>query len=450
MDLTFDKSKGMIKVYWNDIRELVKRVEPTFVNLVDILTPDNDFPLFLAYYPYGAIIADTKGPFFPNGNGKICKLSDKSILDAAQKHLNYGNGALPMGIVLEKQLEYFIDLQQEGIIIPWLVYKPGSFFPFSTIFEKKSQYCYSPNDVLIATAGIRSTFMLPNIGCATNHINLKREFNIKRPAPKNLYDHWFIFKDIINSKLIDVDWHLSILYFSEIWIKKLRSDKAWLTLKSYLLEKAWLRFEFDRNRTYYDVAFSIIQKKRNLKPNPYLTDTAKHLFNIGIGAAPAFAPTINEEGLPLNILQKVFYESYNLKKYFPTVMQVTNFNFLKKDYPVYYSLQHPSMYCFSPKSRKVSSTIFEVRELEHIMGVFCNELSKMNAICADTILGHVARYVRFDYYHNEKDQHKIIKHSSEIENSDQNFNFPIRNLDSGQRVFSQDSKFLRGCISISA
>ena len=66
----------------------------------------------------------------------------------------------------------------------------------------------------------------------------------------------------------------------------------------------------------------MIQKKNNLKPNPYLVDTAKYLISVAIGQAVGFSPCINEETLPLKIIQKAFVETYKLKKYYPTIIRL--------------------------------------------------------------------------------------------------------------------------------
>lgn len=191
----------------------------------------------------------------------------------------------------------------------------------------------------------------------------------------------------------------------------------------------------------------MIQKKRNLKPNPYLTDTARHLFSISLGEAPGFIPATNEDALPLNKLQEAFMNSYNLKKYFPIIMQASSYKFELSKQPIYYSLQHPSAHSFSPKSRKASSTLFEMRELEHIMRIFQEELTKKDALCSDTILGEASQNTEFKYFHNEIDPHQIIRHSSEIEKLDMQF---ISKQENSDKVFPEDSKFFRGCISINS
>ena len=219
-------------------------------------------------------------------------------------------------------------------------------FPLPNVLNKKTDKIYTPNGVLTTSSGARSAFMLPNIGCQTNHSALQRDFNIQDPAPKSHYEHWNIFRHITNSKIIDCNWRSCIIYFSNKWVDRLHNDSAWLQLKLYLHELAWSAFEYRRNQIYYDIAFSITQKKRNLKPNPYLVDTAKHIFTTAIGAAPGYVPAHNNNALPLDVIQNVYVESYGLRKYSPTIMQPSQFDFQNDKLPIYYSMQNPAT-CFS-------------------------------------------------------------------------------------------------------
>src|SRR5258708_4971587 len=102
------------------------------------------------------------------------------------------------------------------------------------------------------------------------------------------------------------------MYFSEKWVNKIHNETSWMRLKLYLHEVAWRKFEYERNRIYYDMAFSLIQEKRNLRPNPYLTDTARHLFTTALGSAPGYVPANNDEALPIGFIQKAFVESYGM------------------------------------------------------------------------------------------------------------------------------------------
>jgi hypothetical protein len=443
----FAFDEGMTRTHWQHIRERVQQVEPKFARIVDKLDPDESHSLYLAFYPYGSTDADTISSLFPAGKGHYYRLTDAAAPKEVVKQLGYSKNNTPLGMVLDKELECFIDLRHEGITLPWLVYTPGKIFPFSRVLSHKSQRIYAPNGLLSSTAGARSAFMLPNIGSATNHSNLRRDFNVKSPPPKSLYEHWHVFKEIVQSEVVKTDWRCCIMYFGEKWITKIHNDKTWAELKHYLHELAWEQYEYERNRVHYDITFSMIQKRRNLKPNPYLADTARHLFAAALGAAPSYIPATNDQALPVSLLQKVFIESYGLKKYIPTMMHPTHYRFEKDTNPIYYSLQHPSTHVFSPKSREAASTLFEIRELEHIIRIFVEELAKDQALCSDTVIGEIAKKIEFNYFHNKSDRHRIVQPSTQIASRDRRFKY-VANKQKSSARFASDAPFVRGCISI--
>ncbi len=445
-----DEGNGLLKTYWPAVRDRVSKIEPFFTALVDKLNPDEDFPLYIAYYPYGSIDADTQSTRFPDLNGGFFRLSDSNVPNDLTKNLGYSRNDTPLGMILDKQIECFVDLPNKKVTIPSFIYTPGKIFPFTQMLNKKNKRVYAPYGLLCSTAGARSTFMLSNIGCATNHAALQRDFKIKIPAPKSLYEHWHVFKEITSSKTLKCDWRCSVMYFSEKWIEKLHRDKSWIDLKQYLQEVAWEQCEYEINRIHYDIIFSIIQENRNLKPNPYLTDTAKHLFAIALGASPGYAPTIDNDSLPLDILQTVYIESYGLKKYIPTIFTSMHYNFEQNKHPIYYSLQNPSTLVFSPKSREISSTLTEMRELEHIMNIFLTELARDDGMCsAGSIMNKIAKQIKLHYFHNKLDSHNIVKSSSEIAISDSRFAYMISQQNSNAS-FACDGTFVRGCIKITS
>ncbi|WP_367606746.1 hypothetical protein [Legionella sp. W05-934-2] len=449
MVTSVDERNGLVKCTWSDIRHRFEKVEPTFTKIVDQLSPNQSYPLYIAYYPYGDTDADTQSSLFPRMDGGYFRITDPEAPEDVLHHLGYSANHTPLGMVLEKEIECFIDLNNENITIPWLILKPGDFFPLSTILNKTQSRSYTPNGLLSSTAGVRSTFMLPNIGSALNHTNLQKDFNIKRRPPKTLYEHWQIFREVANSKEIQTDWRCCVVYFSESWVNSLHNDVQWKDLKQYLSELAWQRYEFDRNRIYYDTTFSIIQRKRNLKPNPYLVDTAKHLFATVLGATPGYVPAIDNSALPVQTLQQIFVESYGLKKYWPTIMQPKHFNFETDSFPIYYSLQYPSTHVFSPRSRTVASTINNMQELEHIIDIFVNESLKEDSLSTDTVFGQIAKCIDLKYFHNIEDSYNFIRDSQELLNFDERFHNTLFPAYAGA-IFASDSSFLRGCVSMSS
>lgn len=104
---------------------------------------------------------------------------------------------------------------------------------------------------------------------------------------------------------------------------------------------------------------------------------------------------------------------------------------------------------FAPKSRKISSTLFEMRELEHIMKVFTEEMSKEHAMCSDTILHDIAKGIDFKYFHNKPDRHRVVLKTEEIAKSDERFMTVNCKSKAIGKTFAADSPYVRGCISVS-
>jgi len=441
---------GIKKAYWADIREKLAKIEPEFTHIIDQINPDHTYPLYIAEYTYGTIIADPEDFYLPNNQGGTFTLNDDECPEEYRTHLGYGHNSLPMGVVLENNIEWSLNLTSNDLSIPWLLYKPGAFFSYAKVFGSNSNRIYAPNNVLTMTAGSKTAFMLPNIGCTTQHVNLQRDYFVKSSTPKKIQEHWEIFKEIYNSRNHRKPWTASIAYFSEKWYQQLNSDPAWKDLKLFLHQRAWENFDFRRNSVYYDMAYSIIQKSRNLKPNPYLADTAKHIFTIALGEAPGYAPAIDESSLPVAAIQQAYIQSYGLKKYIPTIMQPTYFNENKKVNAVYYSLQNPSTYSFSPKSTQTASTLSEMRELAHIIDIFTNELASKDVICSDTVINDLGTGLEFNYFHNKHDNHNIIQPSAQILENDSRFNkIQCKTQPHYHSEFSADAPFVRGCIKIS-
>jgi hypothetical protein len=85
MTLTeIDERKGLVRTYWKDVRERVASVDAVFAKLIDELSPDKNYPLYLAYYDYGVFTGDTISAILPDSNGSYYRLSDTK----APKKLN--------------------------------------------------------------------------------------------------------------------------------------------------------------------------------------------------------------------------------------------------------------------------------------------------------------------------------------------------------------------------
>lgn len=359
------------KVYWQEIREKVVKVNPNLARVIDQIDPSSKFPLYLTRYPYGSTIVDEGIFHLPSPEGNIIPIDHSEINSTIKDDLIYSGTGIPSGIVLENTIhEAVISCHR---ILPLGVVLPGAIFALWKKLDVEPSF--HPINMFTITAGARFIFMVPNVSNILKHKKLKRDFNVSIPPPKELLDQWEIFKSIAYHKKSKCNWSTELLFFSKSWFEKIKNDSNWQSLYLLMLEHVWKKSGYERNHIFYELAFSRTQENRNLKPNPYLTDTIKHLFMIAAGVVPGFAPAINNACAPIDLFKKVYIESYQLDSY-PTIFIPKHFTFDDTSKPIYYSLTLPTTLEFAPKSRKVSSTMNDLSELKHVLNIFLEELQK--------------------------------------------------------------------------
>src|SRR5579883_2293481 len=311
------------KITWKDIHHKVQEINPTLAKTVDALNPGDDFALYKASYPYGSVIVENGIFHLPLANGTLVPITDASISKQIKADFEYAGHGIPSGIVLQNSYELFINTKDR--ILPILITRPGSIIALWKQLEAVPTF--HPVKIFSITAGARCAFMLPNISDLSLHKNLKRDLNIRQAPPKNLLDQWEIFKSITNHPEVKCNWMTEIVFFSGKWMEKIKTDSAWQSLYLILLQNVWDSCAYERNQMFYEFAVSCAQANRNLKPNPYLSDTLRHLLMVGLGTGIGFGIATNEDLLPLSTLQTVYLECYGLRKYAPTMMHPMHFSF---------------------------------------------------------------------------------------------------------------------------
>lgn len=432
--------KGSIeKLTWDQLRNKVALVNKTIANLIDHLSPDDSLQLYKVSYPFGTTIVKQGQLQLPNKAGKIVPVSDESIPQEIKKDLAYASGGLPVGLVLKNSYELYIETARA--ILPVVIATPGATFALWKQLDLQPHF--HPIRLFNINAGARSLFMLPNVGETISHNNLKRDYGMNLPAPANLFEQWAIFKSIADHA--NADWRVELLFLPEQWLIKAKSDPAWHALYIYLLENAWVTSAYERNQIFYEFALSVVQANRNLKPNPYLRDTVKHLLSIAMGATPGFRPAVDETMGPIKLLQQAYLDSYGLKKYTPIMLHPAHFDFNHEDTrPVYYSLQSPTTLAFSPRSRRLSSTLFDLRELKYITETFFEEVKNNHAHLEDTAVGKVVNEIQCRYFHSKEDPHKEIELSDDLFHCDVNFCYDAHQTNAFD--YPANAAFLRGCV----
>lgn len=238
------------------------------------------------------------------------------------------------------------------------------------------------------------------------------------------------------------------MYFSRHWEYNIKTNPHWSPLKQYLIEKIWQQSHPLSQHKLYNYIFSTFKQQHNLKPNPYIADTAKHLFNIVTGDANAYAPAINDDALPLKCIQQAYTNTYGLTESAPIIMQPTLYNAEKINLPVYYSLQHPSTFTFSPKSSAGDSILSELRELAHITRIYQQAITAPHSLCNDTVMQSATSGTQFDFYHTKWDPHGIAQPPQGIFNADNRYiQLHTQYPDTTPPV---DAAFFRGCVRLSS
>lgn len=434
----------MEELTWEQAREDVIRVNPEFANIIDELSPGKEYTLFKARYPYGSEILKRGDLCLPNGNGEIVPLHHPTIADDMREKLNYNLDSNPVTLVLRNSLELFANLQDRTIPLYGMI-PQGKIFGLWRILNPNRSH--QPVFIWDMTAGARSIFMLPKISEAEKHKKLKKTFYVNADTPRSLICHWQVFREIANHPYFPQPWYAEVLFFSKKWFEHL-NDPEWLKFNYYLLKSAWLGSEFWRNQFFWNLIFSIVQKIRDIKPSPYVTDTVKYLFAISVGELPGFAPALDDSCAPIQGIQKAYLEIYDLKSYAPIIMQPSLFDMNdSKCRATYYSLQYPNAVELGPKSRSRSSLITDLYEIKSLLTKYLSELNSGQFNLEGTPLHNFIKLGGFDYFHDNAGPYYGIQESGEIPKDDDSFLAAFKN--SKNNEFPSISTFVRGCIKIS-
>ena len=428
------------EICWNDVRKRVEAYNPTLCKIIDNLNPAKKLTLFKAKYSYGDEIIK-KGKLHLPYNKSLLPIDSKDIPSHVSTKLGYNLGTNPVSMVLHNSIEIFMLIEQRTIPLYGLI-SPGKIFSTSRILSVNTPF--SPPFLWDMTAGARSIFMLPRISDYVGHSKIMQEFNVQLSPPEGLLDQWQLFREIIKNCDLKSPWYTEMLFFTDKWFEHL-DDAAWKDFRLYLLQSAWESSEFWRNQFVWDLVFCVVQRIKNLKPNPYIADTVKHILAMSVGATPGFVPAIDDKAAPCKELEKIYSEVYQLKDYQPIVMHPHNFS-LGEERPVYYSLQYPSTMEFSPKSKRTANKITDLREVRYVLDKYFLGIKQGILNVNGTPFQDICDTVKFDYFHTNTKKYEGIRDSSKIPSEDRHMKTVYEKAT--QKLFPENSPFIRGSVRI--
>jgi hypothetical protein len=432
------------KVSWNDVRKEVSKVNPELAKIIDEINPDAGYTLFEASYPFGSEPLQKGRAYFPDPAGDLLALNDSKTSAELQECLSYNLGTNPVSLVLENSFEIFMLFKEHTIPFFYGLIPPGKIL--STWRVLSTNKPHAPAFLWHMTAGARSLYTLPKISELKGNTRLKRVYGLKSAPPKNLLDHWHLFRELTQHPSFGEKWSARMLFFGKKWFDKLH-DPAWIKFRAYLLQAAWDGSEFWRNQFIWDLAFSLIQERKHMRPDPYIRDTVKHLFTIAVGAIPGFAPALGNEAAPIERLQEVLLNDYRLG-YAPIIMQPTFFSLYDEiARPVYYSLEYPGAIEFSPSSRATTNKIMILSDIHYLLERCLSALREQDLNVIETPLYDLPHLAKFDFFHTETSNYEAVRNSVNIPLEDAAFLKGAKYC-RGQK-FPANCSFVKGCIRIS-
>lgn len=435
------KNNNFSKLAWSDVREEVHGVNPELAILIDELELSPEYAIYKAIYPYGSEILQKGKMHFPNEHGNLIPLTNSELPKEVQEDLGYNFGSNPISLVLENTIEVFANLGDRILPLYGLV-EPGTLFGTWLVLNQQPSNC----QILLwdITAGVRSILAVQNIYEKQSNTNLKKTYHVQSDKPSSLYDQWYMFKEILNHPSFGEPIKSSLLFFGKKWFEHM-DDPAWAKFYLHLYESAFINSDFWRNQFMCDMLFSVIQHKRNIRPSPYISSIVKHLFSIGIGAVPGFAPAIDNMAAPIDRLTHAYSEVYKVKGYPPTFLIPKHFNMHDlESRPVYYSLNFPTSVEFSQKSRQKSSLINDLCEIRSLLETYLQEILYGSHNVEQAPLHMVANDVHYRCFHADFKQFHNIHDTLLIPKEDKSFPAITENT-----PFPANNSFFRACVRIS-
>lgn len=427
----------MIKVCWQEVKESVAKISPTFYELVENITPKCAFPLFLAKYHYGELIGSKSDFFVPNAHGSLVKLDSGELPNEVSQSLQYGKSSAPLSMILNNYCEWFQS--DENSSYPHAIQGAGTIFNQQIIFQEERSL---ENNTISLHAGARSIFMLSNIGAQVQHNKIISTLKIHEQTPKSYDEHYTVFRSILRATKADTTWQCTILFFSEDWVKEIQHNPNWLPIKMFFSENLRKKYTNDIWGAFYNDFFMTSQSVNRFRPTPYLIDTARHIFSIMLSKGIGYVPATNNELLPIDNIADVYSEIYGLP-YAPKVMVPGVLS--KQNTSVYYSLQQPSKKINTFKIRMNNSAYRELVALKNIISSYVREMQSEQSVCFGTILQKACTNTQLNFYHNKFASGEDIIHSGLISTHDRRF---CDQTGSGH-LFAEDARFFRGCLGVS-
>lgn len=356
----------MEKISFTEAKKFIKNVNLELYTILEKINPEDSYHIYFAEYDYGVELSDDEKFYFPH-HQKL--LGFDELPKCIQKDFSLWNPNIPFGIILEKNMEHYIRMPNRTI--PGRIYTPGDCFGYEFKLHDLNYKITIP--IYYVTIGARSCFCITNLGNELLFSSLKKKLNKYITAPKTPYAHQPFFKILYENLINKKTWKLKLLYFSDKWMKAIKTNPDFIELSLYLFRQYWMKGEILRERISHDYLTSnIFSKLENFRPEPYITEIIRSFVLLLTNACFGYAPQIDDSYLPLNEIQNILLHEYKVPHspiiFCPSLIKDTNI--------LYYSLNYPSSAVFSRVYSTQQSMIKILDEVTRFSAAFFKKISK--------------------------------------------------------------------------
>lgn len=348
---------------WEEARPYIKKANTHLADIIDELSPGKRYRLYKACYQWGDAILEKGQLNLPRKTGGVVHLSDPGVPREFERCLSYTH-AMPMGVVLNNSLELFIELDGQQVA-SFQTMKKGKIFALWTALDVQSSAHLGK--VWTISAGARTFFLASKISDKIHFKRLQRELGLRARAPNSFIEQYAVFREMMTNQSLSPPWTVEVIYFGKEWLEETKAIK-WRLFRDALKDIVQRETAYLRNQVVFDYAFSCVLRTQNLKQNPYLVATLQHLYQLVLGGYTGFRFAVNNESGPVNTLSTLFMDIYGLR-YAPTFVYQDYLSVLvdKPNEPIYYSLAHPTLLDFYPRSRMLVSKLNDMQLLVYML-----------------------------------------------------------------------------------
>jgi hypothetical protein len=432
------------KLYWRDVRSEFFRLNQSLAKIIDELNPPDDCFFYKANYPYGDSIFQNGEFYLPISSTGKHSLASENTSKELKKELSYNPGAYPMMLILEHPVELFININNTSV--PNLLLLPGDVLGITYVMQ------HTPSDdielmqptksVWQISAGARSTFLLPKICDAKGHKRLEKKLNIVVKTPKEIFDHWQVFRAIYSKA--GNGWETSVLFFSRGWFKYTQLPE-WLPFKMYLYQTYVHKLKnYWNNLMDINMGLTEIHFQENLKPTLRVIDILRNIFAVAAGDSLGFQPAVDDSMLPCSLIQEAYINLYKLKGYYPTIMQPAYYGRLDQN-PVYTSINMMSI----DNLYDVLKVHSDAQLIEDVRYLFIKyaEILKLDKVNTDAFyLSEIIKNSNIEFFHYLRYKDTPLIDTKEIAQLDARF---ITEKYPSNQELAHAGTFIKACIKIS-